>query len=148
MCQRKQKGFTLMEMLIVVAIIAILVAVAIPAFNSSLDTARKAADDANLRAAKAVAAVNYMTQGCVVSGCGGSCSHQKAYYDIERDQFVGVSSFGSLPEGYNQTEQSLSGKEMTLRFPKGTASVVTGDACGSAAADVYWYGDPRSQIES
>lgn len=51
---KNRKGFTLMEMLIVVAIIAILVAIAIPTFNSALNNAKKATDDANLRAAKAV----------------------------------------------------------------------------------------------
>ena len=45
-----KKGFTLMEMLIVVAIIAILVAIAIPTFTSSLNKARVSADEANLRA--------------------------------------------------------------------------------------------------
>ena len=50
-----KKGFTLMEMLIVVAIIVILVAISIPAFSSSLDSAREASDEANLRSAKAAA---------------------------------------------------------------------------------------------
>lgn len=37
---KNKKGFTLMEMLIVVAIIAILVAIAIPTFASSLNKAK------------------------------------------------------------------------------------------------------------
>lgn len=39
-----KKGFTLMEMLIVVAIIAILIAVAIPVFSAQLHKARVATD--------------------------------------------------------------------------------------------------------
>ena len=45
-----KKGFTLAELLIVVAIIAVLVAIAIPVFTSQLEKARDAADAANLRA--------------------------------------------------------------------------------------------------
>ncbi|MEG2003286.1 MAG: prepilin-type N-terminal cleavage/methylation domain-containing protein [Clostridia bacterium] len=57
---RNKKGFTLMEMLIVVAIIAILVAIAIPVFSSSLDKAKKATDQANIRSAIALASVQYL----------------------------------------------------------------------------------------
>lgn len=46
---KNKKGFTLMEMLIVVAIIAILIAIAIPTFASSLNKARVATDEANIR---------------------------------------------------------------------------------------------------
>ena len=47
----KNGGFTLMEMLIVIAIIAILIAIAIPTFSSQLEKSREATDAANLRAA-------------------------------------------------------------------------------------------------
>ena len=51
--KKKNKGFTLAELLIVVAIIAVLVAIAIPVFTSQLEKAREATDKANLRAAYA-----------------------------------------------------------------------------------------------
>lgn len=47
---KRNRGFTLMEMLIVVAIIAVLAAIAIPVFNGSLHKAKVAADEANVRA--------------------------------------------------------------------------------------------------
>lgn len=50
---RNHKGFTLMEMLIVVAIIGVLVAVAIPMFGSHLEKSREAVDLANVRSAYA-----------------------------------------------------------------------------------------------
>ena len=55
MKKTNKKGFTLMEMLIVVAIIAVLVAIAIPAFSGALTKAKEAADVANIRAAYAQA---------------------------------------------------------------------------------------------
>lgn len=57
---KNKKGFTLMEMLIVIAIIVILVAIAVPTFTSQVQKANVAADDANERAARAQAAVEYL----------------------------------------------------------------------------------------
>ena len=58
--QRAEKGFTLAELLIVVAIIAVLVAVSIPIFTTHLERSREATDLANVRSAYAeiAAAVN------------------------------------------------------------------------------------------
>lgn len=44
-------GFTLMEMLIVVAVIAVLVVLALPSFTNSLEQTREESDLANLRSA-------------------------------------------------------------------------------------------------
>lgn len=60
---KNSKGFTLMEMLIVVAIIAILVAIMIPTLTTQLERARETADLANIRSAYAEATVDALTNG-------------------------------------------------------------------------------------
>lgn len=52
---KNKKGFTLAELLIVVAIIGVLVAISIPIFTSQLRKARLATNQANARAAYAAA---------------------------------------------------------------------------------------------
>ena len=63
---KDKKGFTLAELLIVVAIIAVLVAIAVPIFTGQLEKAREATDAANLRTAYAVATVAAMEKGADV----------------------------------------------------------------------------------
>lgn len=48
-----RKGFTLMEMLIVIAIVAVLISVAVPVLSSQLERSREAVDLANVRSAYA-----------------------------------------------------------------------------------------------
>ena len=49
MKKNNNKGFTLAELLIVVAIIAVLVAIAIPVFTTQLEKSREATDISNIR---------------------------------------------------------------------------------------------------
>lgn len=104
---KSKKGFTLIEMLIVVGIIGILVAVSIPMVNSSLEKARVATDLANERSAKSAALVIYMTGDIKTTATGGlaneasadeisvtsNTASKKCYYDAVN----GIIKAGSVP---------------------------------------------------
>ena len=85
---KNRKGFTLMEMLIVVAIIAILVIIAIPTFNSALAKARAATDLANIRSGYAAAQVEAMTEGIKGAGAGNN----SVEYYLQNDGTVAAKS--------------------------------------------------------
>lgn len=99
---RKSGGFTLIEMLIVVAIIAILVAVSIPLVNGALDKARQATDDANLRAAQATGMVTYLNT--VADGTEDSADGTY-WYLIGTNKNGTLSAKGAtMPAAYGKTK--------------------------------------------
>ncbi|SET25456.1 prepilin-type N-terminal cleavage/methylation domain-containing protein [[Clostridium] aminophilum] len=53
---RSRKGYTLVELLIVIAIIGVMIAICVPIFRSRLEKSRRAVDLANARAIRAVLA--------------------------------------------------------------------------------------------
>ncbi len=61
--KKNNKGFTLAELLIVVAIIAVLVAIAIPVFTNQLERSREATDMANARSAYGELISKYLMDG-------------------------------------------------------------------------------------
>ena len=69
--KKNKKGFTLMEMLIVVAIIAVLVAIAIPVLSNNLHKAKVAADWANLRSYYAYLQADLIQTGELVDEIDG-----------------------------------------------------------------------------
>lgn len=61
-------GFTLAELLIVIAIIAILIAIAIPTFAGALENARLQTDHANIRNAYSMLQIAKMEGGVYIGG--------------------------------------------------------------------------------
>lgn len=101
-----KKGFTLMEMLIVVAIIVILVAISIPVFTSQVGEAQKATNEANVRAAKAAAAVEYLTADTFTA--------DTFYYDAAdgklEDENKGIAAYGKGTTAVAGVEETPDGK--------------------------------------
>ena len=132
-------GFTLAELLIVVAIIAVLVAIAIPVFTTRLEASRETTDIANLRSAYAsaqVTALSGLEEGTAIA------DDTDYYYDPnDGDGLVSTTSGGAilgqgsatngkadiskLPTGchYNRTD-NVSGKRIAIQFKSGAVKSV------------------------
>ncbi len=106
-----KKGFTLAELLIVVAIIAVLTAIAIPVFSAQLEKARQATDLANLRSAYAEASAEALTDE---DGIGEADTPKMTMNNSSWDKV------GSVPE-WLTTANAAAGFVPT----KGTAATVT-----------------------
>ena len=74
-----KKGFTLIEMLVVIAIIAILVAIVIPVVGSSTAKAQAATNAANLRSAQAALQIAVLNDGAPASDVNGAASDYGTY---------------------------------------------------------------------
>lgn len=86
-----KKGFTLAELLVVVAIIGVLVAISIPIFTSQLEKAREATDLANIRSAYAECSAAVLTgdkSNGVTYTAGASGAASSASKDVVLTQKV------------------------------------------------------------
>jgi len=61
--KRDQRGFTLMELMIVIVIIGVLAAIGVPAYKNYVSDAKNSACEANKRAIETAAGMYYMETG-------------------------------------------------------------------------------------
>ena len=106
--KKNNKGFTLAELLIVVAIIAVLVAIAIPVFTTQLEKSREATDMSNLRAAYAEIMAEYLSNGATGTPTATVTARQT------------VASWQNTQNGKLQVR--VSGQEKTIDVPAKVAS--------------------------
>ena len=153
-----EKGFTLAELLIVVAVIAVLVAVAIPTFTNQLEKSRQAVDVSNLRSAYAAARLAEM-DGSVDNvkfdvnerhlrvgvddedesnaGTNAEKMYTSFWYDPDSGKLIAITDtadtttgdpFATPPSYHTQDKEKTSGKAMDLF----TKTSQLGKATGSA----------------
>ena len=131
-----KKGFTLAELLIVVAIIGVLVAIAIPIFSSQLEKSRENTDIANLRAAKAAAVAMYLDDN-------ESAGTYK--FDAQKGVLVastesvngygkGTAKDGGCEEFYMSSTENYAGT--TVATDKIIQVVITDSAASTSEADI------------
>ena len=99
-----KKGFTLAELLIVIAILGILVAVSIPVFVGKLDDAKVKTDTANERAAKAAAVTEFLNEDLPAG--------EKRYYNAETGKLQANkgTAYGQKEEGVIYVQVDAAGK--------------------------------------
>ena len=113
-----KKGFTLMEMLIVVAIIAVLVAIAIPPFSGAMAKANQATDAANIRAAYAEAALDALNKDGAGSADSVAMVHTGKF-----DKIDGAKIGGADISNFEVTK----GKKVTVSISETGVVTVTCD---------------------
>ena len=129
-----KKGFTLMELLIVVAIIAILVAISIPVFSAQLEKARESTDVANVRAAKAAAVTELLTNEAVST----AESSTVYYYDAVNGKLLDATTAKTnITQGYGKgtTKDAKIDTENGSKKVSGNVIKVTIDTDGNAKCE-------------
>lgn len=119
---KNKKGFTLAELLIVVAIIAILVAISVPIFTGKLESAKESTDKANERAAKAAAVNRYLDDQ----------TGKTYYYDADKGELVDNTKAKTLV-GYGKSSKYPVGQDKAAKD-----KIIKVDITAEGAVTVEW----------
>ena len=126
--KKNQKGFTMAELLIVVAIIAVMVAIAIPTFTEQLERSREGVDLANLR--------NGYTEAKLAMMTGDKTAKFFVYqFKVKQETANWTVDTSKFP---NNTVISVS----TINIVKGTANVTGAIISASDATDGTFTASP------
>lgn len=125
-----KKGFTLIEMLVVIAIIAILVAIIIPTVTSATTKANAATDAANLRSAKAAITIK------VLDGSWDTYKTGKTDAQIAADLGVPAVAKSDGTSAFTVTVSTVAsgttGTEVTVKYGENTINDYAEIAGGTA----------------
>lgn len=139
----KSQGFTLLELMVSVAILAILLAIGIPSFSSFIDSGQRRAIGEGLASAAKVARSEAVTRGvdttlCRRNSAGTACSDDSDWsvgWLVIPSGAEPVRVWGALPEGFRLSLTAGAGESITFT-PEGSVkgemrynfSLANGDA--------------------
>ena len=118
MKKMNKKGFTLIEMLVVIAIIAVLVSIVIPTVSSATEKAKEAADAANIRAAIAEVTTNALANGTADDVVVKMKQATADFVSEDLDTIGGLTT-----EQFGAIEDVVNGDEITISWDAATDSV-------------------------
>lgn len=119
---KEKKGFTLAELLVVVAIVGILVAISVPLFTAQRMKAVIATNKANIRAAKAAATAEFYSNESIINVHNGDTTAAYFVYDVDEGKLSDVilvndGNYGGAQ--YNNKSCNTFGKELSEEAKKG-----------------------------
>lgn len=129
---KHEGGFTLVEMLIVVALIAILIAISIPAMSESLEKAKIATDKANERSAMSLAIVKLTTADATTASALNGTSE---YYAVTNTQGVLSNTTPTDGAGYGQSKNRVGGTIKITYTVKPAGNSIKLEWAGGATGD-------------
>ena len=138
MNEKRKSGFTLMEMLVVVAIIAVLIAIAIPLFSSALDNARKSTDLSNMRSAYAAAMAEWTLEA-------GESGEHVYYFNGSgvSENADGISGYGKSNVDASTFSDNLPAAASGIPNENGSANLIRITVNADGTAEILW-GSPGS----
>jgi type IV pilus assembly protein PilA len=130
--QRNKKGFTLAELLIVIAIIGVLAAISIPIFSAQLKKADAAADAANVRSAKGAAVTAYLTVN--------SSKTVIYYFDAEKGTVTADAAQAANIKGYGKSTEDIDDNADGIPNISGSGRIVSVAIQANGSVSCAWYG--------
>ena len=121
MKKMNKKGFTLIEMLVVIAIIAVLVSIVIPTVSSATEKAKEAADVANIRSAIAEVTTNGLAGGTVLEKTVTMTQGTAGFVSADLTSIGGIEG-SSTTEGKDFNKIASATKGYTVKIEWVTAS--------------------------
>ncbi|NCB33638.1 MAG: type II secretion system protein [Erysipelotrichia bacterium] len=135
-----ERGFTLAELLITVAIIGVLVAVSIPIFSSQGKKAKAASDTANVRSAKSAAISDYMLKEHTAEAV-------VYYYDAAKGTVTADAETAKSIIGYGKSKEDIDDHASGIPNANGKAGIVSVTVQTDGTSVCTWYGNGSDQSD-